>query len=63
VPLRGTRTSGAWKPAEVAPPPRQPAGCAQQHVVARGNTLHALARQYSTTVAALVDLNHIADRI
>lgn len=43
------------------PPSLQPVGCALQHVVARGNTLHALARQYGTTVGVLVDLNHIAD--
>jgi len=42
-------------------PPRPPAGCTQQHVVERGDTLYALAKEYDTTVGILVDINHIAN--
>jgi hypothetical protein len=42
-------------------PLERPDGCAGQHVVARGDTLHELAKDYDTSVEALVDLNQIAD--
>jgi LysM repeat protein len=46
----------------VAPkPPKPSAECTGQHVVARGDTLYAVAKEYNTTVGALVDLNHIAN--
>jgi hypothetical protein len=58
-----------WEPWDAQPPepmkPPEPAarpeGCAGQHVVARGDTLHELAKDYDTSVEALVDLNQIAD--
>jgi hypothetical protein len=58
-----------WEPWNAQPPepmqPPEPAarphGCAGQHVVARGDSLHELAKDYDTSVEALVDLNQIAD--
>jgi hypothetical protein len=58
-----------WDPWNAQPPepmqPPEPAarpdGCAGQHVVARGDSLHELAKDYDTSVEALVDLNQIAD--
>jgi LysM repeat protein len=52
------------QPPKLAEPPMRPeapVGCAVQHVVVRGDTLHALAREYGASVEAMVDLNQIAN--
>jgi LysM repeat protein len=63
VPCAYVAPEPALAAAPIGPPsPPNPGGaCATQHVVARGDTLHALARRYGSSVAALVDLNHIAN--
>jgi LysM repeat protein len=43
------------------PPPKPPEECAVTHTVVRGDSLYALAKKYSTSLATLVDLNHIAN--
>lgn len=63
VPFQGWEPWNAQPPEPLMPPEpaERPDGCAGQHVVARGDTLHELAKDYDTSVEALVDLNRIAD--
>ena len=63
VPFQGWEPWNAQPPEPLMPPEpaERPDGCAGQHVVARGDTLHELAKDYNTSVEALVDLNQIAD--
>jgi hypothetical protein len=62
-PFQGGEPWNAPPPEPLKPPESaaQPDGCSEQHVVARGDTLHELAKDYSTSVELLVDLNQIAD--
>jgi hypothetical protein len=49
------------EPPQPPGPPGPPLKCAKYHVVVRGDTLYALAKEFNTTVAGLADLNHIAN--
>jgi LysM repeat protein len=61
VPCLGPEPPQPPKPPEPPKPPRPPAECASYHVVMRGDTLYALAKEFNTTVGALVELNRIAN--